>query len=274
MRWLYIVSLRLRSLFRRRQVEAELEEELAVHSEFQHRAGVLRMSAAELTRSKEQCRDMRRLNLLDDLALDLAYAARVLRKSPVFALAAAVTIALGIGAATAIFSVTNAVLLRPLPYRNADRLAVLNTFLSNAGYYDLRNGTTDLCDDMAAVMVFRTVVPREDGSAERINKGAITPNFLRMMGARIVLGRDFNEADGQPHGAVPPPFPWPPGNVAILSYDYFQRRYHGDPAVLGRELPATSGRGPRIAGVVAPGFKLYLPVTLAPMPDPEVWIAN
>jgi putative ABC transport system permease protein len=217
---------------------------------------------------------MRRLNLLDDFAQDAAYAARVLRKSPVFALAAAVTIALGIGAATAIFSVTNAVLLRPLPYRNADRLVVANTFLSNADYFDLRSGTTSVFDDMAAVMVFRTVVPREDGSAERINKGAISTNFLRMMGARIALGRDFTDADGQPHGAVPPPFPWPPGNVAILSYDYFQRRYHGDPGVLGRELPATSGRGPRIVGVLAPGFKLYLPAVLASMPDPEVWIAN
>ncbi len=249
MRWLYVIPLRLRSLFHRRQVEAELEEELAAHLEFQQHAGATRMSQFDLTHCKEECRDMRRLNLLDDLAHDLAYAARILRKSPLFTLAAAVTIALGIGAATAIFSVTNAVLLRPLPYRNADRLVVLNTFLSNADYFDLRNGTRDALDDTAAVMVFRTVVPREDGSAERINKGAVTTNFLRMMGARIALGRDFTDADGLPHGAVPPPFPWPPGNVAILSYDYFQRRYHGDPAVLGRELPATSGRGPRIVGI-------------------------
>ena len=274
MRWLSIIRLRLRSLFQRHRVDAELEEELALHREFQRRAHAVPMGACELTRATEACRDMRRLNLLDDLAQDLVYGVRVLRGAPVFTLAAALTIALGIGAATAIFSVTNAVLLRPLPYRNAARLVVANNFLSNADYYDLRAGAAALCDDMAAVMVFRTVVPLEDGGAERINKGAITTNFLRMMGARIVLGRDFTDADGQPHGAVPPPFPIPPGKVAILSWDYFQRRFHGDASVIGREFPETSGRGPRIVGVAAPGFKLWLPTTIAPIPDPEVWIAN
>ena len=264
MRWLYIIPLRLRSLFRRGRVEAELEEELAS-------AGLGR---ADLTRAKEECRDMRGLNLLDDLGKDLAFAVRILRKSPLFALAAVVTIALGIGAATAIFSVTNAVLLRPLPYRNADRLVVANSMFSNADFYDLRNGTTSAFDDLAAVMVFRTVVPREDGSAERINKGAATTNFLRMMGARMALGRDFTEDDGRPQGPVPPLFPWAPGKVAILSYDYFQRRCHGDPHVLGRELLSTTGPGPRIVGVLAPGFKLYLPKVMVAMPDPEVWIAN
>ncbi len=193
MRWLYVVRLRLRSLFRRRRVEAELEEELAGRAEI--------MGRVALTHAKEECRDMRGLNLVDDLAKDLVYAVRVWRKSPVFALAAALTIALGIGAAAAMFSVTNAVLLRPLPYRNAGRLVVANWFFSNADFYDLRNGTTGAFDDMAAIMVFRTVVPREDGSAERINKGAVTTNFLRMMGARIALGRDFTEADGHPQGA-------------------------------------------------------------------------
>lgn len=275
MRWLYILRLRLRSLFRRRRVDAELEEELAAHQEWERlhkpEGGIGR---ADLTARQEECRDARGLNLLDDFAKDLAFAARILRKAPVFTLAAILTIALGIGASTAIFSVANAVLFRPLPYRNADRLVVASSGFSNADYFDLRNGTSAVFDDLAAVMVFRTVVPREDGSAERINKGAVTPNFLRMMGARIALGRDFSDADGRPQGAVPPPFPWPPGKVAILSHEYFMRRYHGDASVLGRELPSTTGPGPRIIGVAEPGFKLYLPKIMVSMPDPEVWIAN
>jgi predicted permease len=212
---------------------------------------------------------MRRLNLVHDVVKDLAYAARILRKTPTFAIPAVLTIALGIGASTAIFSVTDAVLFRPLPYKNPDRLVLANDLLSNAYYFDLRNGATDAFEKMEAVMVFRAVVPREDGTAERISKGLITTDFLRMLGARILLGRDFTEADGKPTGVPPEPFPPPPGTVAILSYDYFQRRYGADPTVLGRQMLGTEGSGPRIVGVAEPGFKL-----LGPQPSPDVWIAN
>jgi putative ABC transport system permease protein len=217
---------------------------------------------------------MRRLNLVDDLVKDLAYAARMLRKAPAFAIAAAVTIALGIGASTAIFSVTNAVLLRPLPYRNADRLVLANDLLSNAYLFDLRSGATAAFDDMAAIMVFRAVVPRENGAAERISKGLITTNLFHLLGARVIFGRDFTEADGQPNGPPPPPFPPPQGSVAILSYDYFQRRYGADPAVLGRAMLGTERPGPRIVGVLEPGFKLLLPARGGSQPTPDVWIAN
>ncbi|MCL5744039.1 MAG: ABC transporter permease, partial [Acidobacteria bacterium] len=214
------------------------------------------------------------MRLLDDLAKDLAYAARILRKKPAFAIAAVLTIALGIGASTAIFSVTDGVLLRPLPYRNSRRLALANEPLSNACFYDLRDGAGPAFEDMAAMMVFRAVVPREDGTAERISKGLITTNFFRLLGARIVLGRDFAEADGKPNGPPPPPFPPPQGSVAILSYDYFQRRYGADPAVLARAMPGPKGPGPRIVGVLEPGFKLLLPARAGSQPSPDVWIAN
>ena len=170
------------------------------------------------------------VHLLPNLARDLVYAARLLRKAPGFALTAIATIALGIGSSAAIFSVTSAVLLRPLPYRNAGRLILADGPLSNACFYDLRAGTRATLDDWAAVMVFRAVVPREDGSAERIGKGFVTANFFRLLGARIALGRDFTEADAQPHGQLPPPFPPPQGSVAILSHEYFARRYGADPA--------------------------------------------
>src|SRR5579864_4159495 len=103
----------------------------------------------------------RPMSLVGDAADDLRYAARVLRKSPVFALAAAVTIGLGIGASTAIFSVTHAVLLRPLPYRTSERLVLAEPLLSNACSIDLRKRTETAFEEMSAIMVYRAVVPQD-----------------------------------------------------------------------------------------------------------------
>src|SRR5260370_15748305 len=146
---------------------------------------------------------------------DLIYAARTLRKSPVFALTVAVTLALGIGASTAIFSVTNAVLLRPLPYRNPDRLVFVCTDMrkrnvrdfpfSNADFFDLRNGTAAAFRELGAINTGRATYPLEDGSPEEVRTAAATPNIFRMLGARIAAGRDFTDAEGEPE--------------AILSYE-------------------------------------------------------
>src|SRR5580704_2463116 len=217
---------------------------------------------------------MRPQNLVDDLGKDLAYAARTLRNAPSFTITALLTIALGIGASTAIFSVINAVLLRPLPYENPDRLILADAPVSNAYFFDLRDGTRAAFDDLAAVMVFRAVVPREDGTAERIGKGLITTNFFHMLGAPIMVGRDFTEADGVPKGALPSPFPPSEGSVAILSYEYFQRRYGGDANVIGRTLRGTGGTGPQIVGVLKPSFKMFVPASISTQPGVDVWIPN
>jgi predicted permease len=222
---------------------------------------------------------------------DLSFAFRTLRRSPVFTIAAALTIALGIGASTAIFSVANAVLLRPLPYKDPERLAVMymdlrvrNSLampLSNENYTDIKNGSKGSFEDMAAFRTFRQVLPAADGSPEQIRLASVTVNFFRLMGASIARGRDFQEADGlpqpqpalpQPGAAAPPPGPPPLPIYAILSHEYWQRRYGRDPAVIGQRLP--NGPKPEIVGILAPGFELFFPPGTNVEQKPDVWIAN
>src|SRR5215471_8593048 len=225
---------------------------------------------------------------------DLAVAARVLRKSPVFALTAALTIALGVGASTAIFSVTNAVLLRPLPYRDPDRLVVVASDLrkrnvrdfplSNADYIDLREGTKSAFDDLAGVFTFPLTLLREDGTPEQTKAAVVTTNFFRLLGGGIAYGRDFNDDDAVPNPPPPPPGVQqqgpPPQRLpvhAILSYEYFQRRYGGDPSVLGRSMSFAGGPPgptPIIVGVLQPHFQLYFPPDAQTIAAPDIWIAN
>src|SRR6202795_4681533 len=184
---------------------------------------------------------------------DLALAGRTLRKSPIFALTAALTIALGIGASTAIFSVVNAVLLRPIPYKDPDRLVIAASDMrnrnvrdfpfSNENFIDMREATKDAFQDFAGVFTFRNIFNREDGTPERVRAAVVTTNFFRLVGAKIALGRDFTDADGMPQPAPPAPAAQP-GTVApprlpimvILSYEYFQRRYGLNPAILGHTM--------------------------------------
>src|SRR4030095_3282111 len=144
---------------------------------------------------------------------DFSYAFRTLRKNPVFTITVVVTIALAIGASTAIFSVTNGVLLRQLPHKDQERLLlargdlqkrnVKDFPLSNADFLDLRNGAKNNFEDFAAVNTFRFTLPGSDGTPERIRAAAVSTNFFRMMGGSIVAGRDFEESDGTPQ--APPP---------------------------------------------------------------------
>ncbi len=221
---------------------------------------------------------------------DLKYAWRSLRSSPVFTSAAVVTIALGIGGTTAIFSVTNAVLLRPLPYTDSDRLVVAigemrkrnvtDWPFSNADFFDLRNGTSHAFEGLAAVVTGRGILPGADGSLEQVRFAQVTPDFFRLMGVHIAIGRDFNEGDGQSQPPVPTvatpgaPAPQRSPTIAILSYEYWQRRYGGSRDILGQSLTPGEAGALRIVGVLAPRFELLLPPHLNQELRPDVWTAG
>jgi putative ABC transport system permease protein len=225
---------------------------------------------------------------------DFSYALRTLRKSPLFTITVVVTIALAIGASTAIFSVTNGVLLRKLPYKDPERLVLVSSDLqrrnvkdfphSNVNFLDLRNSAKNNFEDFAAVRTFRATLPALDGTPERVRMAAVSINFFQMMGGSIIEGRDFQESDGTvqpappaapagngPAANAPPPLP----TMAILSNEYFQQRFGGDRSIVGKPLPVAAAFGPApvIVGVLSPGFELLFPPQANVEQFPSVWIA-
>jgi putative ABC transport system permease protein len=169
---------------------------------------------------------------------DFFYAFRTLRRSPVFTITVVVTIALAIGASTAIFSVTNGVLLRKLPYKDPERLVlargdlqkrnVKDFPLSNVDFLDLRNGAKNNFEDFASVNTFRFTMPGVDGTPERVRVASVSTNFFQMMGGTMVAGRDFQESDGvaqapPPDGAGHAPAanaPPPPATKVLVNNEY------------------------------------------------------
>ncbi|HUA58090.1 MAG TPA: ABC transporter permease [Verrucomicrobiae bacterium] len=216
------------------------------------------------------------------LIRDLIHASRGLRKNPAFALTAIFTIALGIGASTAIFSVVNAVLLRPLPYKDAGRLALIesdmrargvkNFPLSPPNFADIR-AQANLFEDVSALSTIRIPVPGENSESEQAPTAFCAPNLLHLMGARVILGRDLTESDAAP---VPPPQPGqppapPPPAMSVIRYEYWQRRFGGDPAIIGRSFDFGGGGGKaQIVGVLEPGFKLLFPPKSGLEKEPDI----
>jgi len=225
---------------------------------------------------------------------EFAYAFRTLRKSPIFTITVVVTIALAIGASTAIFSVTNGVLLRKLPYKDPERLVFVRGDLqkrnvkdfpiSNVDFLDVRNGAKNNFEDFAALQTFRFTLPGLDGTPERVRFASVSTNFFQMMGGSMIAGRDFQESDGTPQpeppagqagnapaANAPPPLP----TMVILSNDYFQQRFGGDRSIIGKTLPVAAAFGPppTIVGVLAPGFELLFPPKANIEQFPSVWIA-
>jgi predicted permease len=187
---------------------------------------------------------------MDTLLSDVRYGLRLFRKSPLFTVVAAGTLALGIGANTAIFSVVDAVLIRALPYADADRVAVLWEdgtrvgFTKNtpapANFFDWRRMNRTFADMAATRGAVASLTG--DGAPEQIRGRATTPNFFSLLGVRPQLGRTFTETedrDGRP--------------VVVISHGLWQRRYGADPGVVGRTIVMNDNRY-EIIGVMPRAF--------------------
>src|SRR5262245_46191567 len=192
-----------------------------------------------------------------DTLRDLIFSARALRKTPAFTITSIITIALGIGASTAIFSVVNAVLLRPLPYSNRDKLVIITNDLTRRNVkdfpvaagdvFDIRK-QVEVIDGVAAITPGRVPILGEEGPPQLISRALVTPNVFQLLGARLILGRDLVEDDGvapppppaQPAGAPPAPQAGPPQPrlpiAGILSYQFWQSRFGGNPNIVGKSI--------------------------------------
>ncbi len=257
-RLLYAIPLRLRSVFRRRTVERELDEELSYHldrltEQYQARglppAEARRQALRELDgieRPKDECRDARGVTLLDDGVRDVAYGARTLRRSPGFAVVAIVTLALGIGATTIIFSVVNGILLRPLPYPASDRLVNVRYEKSGTvapGTYLDWKAASGTIERMAAASYWTPALTGNE-KAEEILALKATTDLLPLLGVEPLLGRIFSPDEG--HTAQ--------SHVAVLRYESWQRRFAGDSGIIGKAI-RLDGEPYTIIGVMPPGFR-------------------
>jgi putative ABC transport system permease protein len=198
---------------------------------------------------------------------DLRYGARMLLKKPGFTLIAVITLALGIGANTAIFSAVNAVLLRPLPYERPERLMALytaepalgypRTGLSEAEFVRLRQENQSFAE-IAGWYWFGKTTLRGVSEPENVTALFCTANFFRTLGVKVAVGRDFN-AEEELAGK---------NNVAVLSHAFWQRKFAGDPAVIGRTMDL-DGAGVTVIGVAPASFKA--PVELQADTRVDIW---
>jgi predicted permease len=238
----------LRSLFARRaQMDADLDEELRAHIARQaddlERAGLSRAEAERQARiafgaiekAKENVREQRSAFWLETLYSDVRFGLRMLRKNPAFTAIAIVTLALGIGANTAIFSVVDAVLLRPLPYAQPDRLVTVTEAshpfdlssrneVAAGNFLDWRLRNQVFSEIDAALMKGFTLTGGD--SPERVQCAVVSAGMLHMLGLKPALGRDFLSSDDR-DGA--------PG-VVLLSDDLWKSRYARDPKIIGQTV--------------------------------------
>ena len=194
-------------------------------------------------------RDQRGLRWVENSAADIRYAVRALRHNPAFTIVVAITLALGIGANTAIFSVVRGVLLRPLPHRDGDRLVYLRQSADGPGRENLTFSVPEVRDLREGAPSFRGIaeysswsaILQRDDKAERISVGLVTGNFFEVMGLSPVLGRLTEPGDD---GAGVPA-------VAVLTHEYWMKRFGGDSSIVGK--PVTLDKKPvTVIGVLQP----------------------
>jgi predicted permease len=262
-RWFEKVRHTVRSLFHREDADYELNDELRYHIEQKaalfaaegltpeeaHRRAMLELHGVE--RTKEECRDARGTRWLDDLSHDVRYALRMLRKNPGFATIVILTLALGIGATSGVFSVVNGVLLQPLPYPHAEQLVTLyqswpqfaTGSISYMNFKDWKKDNTTFSS--LALSRPHAYTLSGAGEPERLQARLVTADFFNVFGVQPAAGRTFLEKEDV-QGAAP---------VVMISSSLWQRKFGGDPSVVGRSL-TLDDKSYTIVGVVPASFDL------------------
>lgn len=266
---------RLRAVLRGQQADRELDEEIRSHIEMETEKNIAEGRTPDEARrlalaafggrdaALEAHRDVRGVRWIPDLVRDSRFALRTLRHNPVLTVAAIVTLAVGIGANTAIFSTLHAVVLRPLPFKDPDRLVMLyetNTErgwtqaeAAPANYFDWREQVPAF-EDVAAYPSFgSTAVLGHQGEAQVLSTMSVTGNFFDVLGVPPALGRDFTEEET-----------WETGErVAMISHRLWTTRFGGDSGLVGRTV-TLNGYPVRVVGIVPRTFTF-------PGWDPDVW---
>src|SRR5262245_22883304 len=244
------LKVRLFAIIRRREAEEELDEELRYHLEKEterHMAGGMSAREARMTalrgfggfeQKKEECRDARGLVLIEALLHDIRYAARMLAKNPGFTLIAVSTVALGIGANTAIFTLLDKVLIRSLPVEQPHQLV---TFVEDAGgtpgifSYPLYTELRDRKDVFSGVAAYvQNSFSLSDGSqGERVIGQIVSGNYFATLAVRPALGRFFLPEEDRTLGTHP---------VIVISHGLWRRRFGADPAVIGKTVSLNNYR--------------------------------
>src|SRR5262245_54264501 len=270
------LRLRLRALFLKSKMEEELDEEVRSHLEREIEENIARgMSPEEaryaalrsfggVDRVKEESRDERGIRLLEELWQDLRYGARMLLKNPGFSAVAVVTLALGIGANSAIFSVIDALLLRQMPYRDPDKLVQVWETDAKRGdnamtasypnFIDWRNQNHVF--EQIAAYTDRNFILRGTADPERIHGAIVSPSFFPMLDIKPIVGRVFLPEEDHPHRVF----------SAVISERLWQRRFNSDPQIIGKSVSIGDGSF-TVIGVVAGITDLWeLPN------DTEIWL--
>jgi putative ABC transport system permease protein len=281
MRWFYKLPLRFRSLFRKGHVEQELSEELRFHlekleeekvaqgmpTEEAHYAALREMGGVEQV--KEECRDMRRVNYIENFLQDVRYGLRQLRRNAGFTVVAVLTLGLGIGANTAIFSVVDTVLLRPLPYRQPGHLVKIWGNFAGIGLPNDQNAISapEFKDLESLNRSFTGVAAMTGGSAnlnvggtpQSVQAAVVSPTLFPILGAKPALGRTFLPEEGEAGQ----------DKEVVLSYGLWKRGFGGEPGVVGSRLKI-DGVSYAVVGVMPAGFEypynaeIWAPLAFAP----------
>jgi putative ABC transport system permease protein len=269
---------RWRALTHHDELDQELDEELRFHLDRLIEQNIKNgmtpedaryaamKSFSRVDQSKEECRDARGVGLVDSLRRDVSYSLRVLLKNYAFTLVVVATLALGIGANTAIFSFANGILLRPLPYPQSDRLVVLDEFSSKQNVESMAVSYPNFLDWREQNKSFEDIGIYFDtsrfalsgaGEATEVRGSLISHGLFEILRASPQLGRTFTANEDRPEEE------W----VVILGHNLWQRNFGGDPNIIGRKIMLNS-RARTVVGVMPPGFRfpdsaeLWAPVAL------------